>query len=259
MLVENLHSHNRIFSISHGIVSLVDSAPRAQFVTEGHGERIIRGHLAENRVMNSKKSLGMLTCLVLIIACSTGCKRQRGQQEGTAEIGIASWYGHPFDGRPTASGEIFDMEKMTAAHRTLPLGTVVQVENLTNSRVARVRINDRGPFVKDRIIDLSHAAAEAISMPGIANVKLVVISMPATRDLGMYTVQVGAFHNRDEAESLRQQLAAKYGNSRLIFREGDQSWRVLVGFEPALEDASVMAASLEKNYRDVFVVLADSQ
>src|SRR5579871_2872659 len=78
------------------------------------------------------------------------------------ETGLASWYGHPYHGRPSASGEIYDMEKLTAAHRTLPFGTWVRVHDLDNSKSVDVRINDRGPFIPGRVIDLSYAAAEAL-------------------------------------------------------------------------------------------------
>src|SRR5262245_47692786 len=93
-------------------------------------------------------------------------------QIGETETGIASWYGHPYHGRRAASGEIYDMEQLTAAHRTLPFQTWVRVENLTNRKTVEVRITDRGPFVDGRIIDLSHAAAKSIDMigPGTARV-----------------------------------------------------------------------------------------
>jgi len=96
---------------------------------------------------------------------------------GQTETGIASWYGKPYDGRPSASGEIYDMEAMVAAHQTMPFQTWVRVYNLSNDKSVDVRIIDRGPFVKHRIIDLSHAAALAIDMvgPGTAKVRLVVI------------------------------------------------------------------------------------
>src|ERR1700704_5141370 len=86
------------------------------------------------------------------------------------ETGNASWYGHPYHGRAAANGEIYDMEKMTAAHRTLPFNTFVRVQNLSNGKTVDVRITDRGPFIKGRIIDLSHAAAQRIEMigPGMA-------------------------------------------------------------------------------------------
>lgn len=198
-------------------------------------------------------------CAVLLAVGLAGCKKKGRESGGSTQVGIASWYGHPFDGRQTASGEIYDMEKMTAAHRTLPLQTVVKIENLTNGKTTNVRINDRGPFVKDRIVDLSHAAAQVISMPGIANVKLSVISMPATRDLAEYAVQVGAFANKNDADALRQQLAAKYSDARLVYRDGDQTWRVLVGLEPRVENASALADTLYKQYGQAYVVMADPQ
>jgi rare lipoprotein A len=93
---------------------------------------------------------------------------------------VASWYGHPFHGRTTASGETYDMEAMTAAHRTLPFGTVVQVDNLDNGQRTRVRINDRGPFVRGRIIDLSRRAARELDMvgAGIARVRITILEAP---------------------------------------------------------------------------------
>jgi rare lipoprotein A len=99
---------------------------------------------------------------------------------GWTESGVASWYGVPYDGRKTSSGEIFDMRAMTAAHRTLPFDTWVEVTNLTNGKQVTVRVNDRGPFVGGRIIDLSMAAADRIDMvrAGIAQVKLKVIRPP---------------------------------------------------------------------------------
>ncbi len=93
------------------------------------------------------------------------------------EKGIASWYGHPYHGRPTASGEIYNMYDMTAAHRTLPFGTRVNVHDLENGHDVTVRINDRGPFVEGRIIDLSYAAAQAMHMPGIAQVHLEILDL----------------------------------------------------------------------------------
>jgi rare lipoprotein A len=91
------------------------------------------------------------------------------------ELGIASWYGPRFHGRRTANGEIYNMHAMTAAHKTLPFGTRVRVTSLVNGKEVIVRINDRGPFIKGRIIDLSKAAAQAIDMPGIKQVQVSVL------------------------------------------------------------------------------------
>src|SRR4051812_47794453 len=108
------------------------------------------------------------------------------------ETGVASWYGHPYHGRIAANGERYDMEELTAAHRTLPFDTWVRVVNLLNDKAVDVRITDRGPFVDGRIIDLSRAAARAIDVigPGTAKVRVEVTSMPSTVKPGTYGVQV---------------------------------------------------------------------
>src|SRR5262249_5600803 len=116
-------------------------------------------------------ALGIASSVFLI-----GCVRKASIAPNEVQTGTASWYGHPFHGRLTASGEIFDMNQRTAAHRTFPFGTVLRVLNLTNGKKIDVRVNDRGPFVKERVIDLSYAAAQAIWMPGIAQVELRVMS-----------------------------------------------------------------------------------
>ena len=110
---------------------------------------------------------------------------------------MASWYGVPFNGRRTSNGEIYDMRQLTAAHRTLPFGAVVRVTNLLNGKQTEVRVNDRGPFVANRIIDLSQGAAQAIEMvgPGTAHVRLEVVSGPNPQ-LGFFGVQVEPFQSR---------------------------------------------------------------
>jgi rare lipoprotein A len=117
--------------------------------------------------------------------------------------GIASWYGGKFHGRLTSSGEVFDTNEMTAAHRTLPFGTIVRVTNLDNGKTAMVKINDRGPFVDGRIIDLSRAAAEQIDMlgTGIAPVMLDIVGFASEKD--MYAIQVGAYGMEKNAERAR--------------------------------------------------------
>jgi rare lipoprotein A len=196
---------------------------------------------------------GFLLVLTLVLA---GCKKQNSPSVG-GETGVASWYGHPFDGRQTASGEIYDMEKLTAAHRTYAFGTVVRVTNQTNGKVVEVRINDRGPFVAGRIIDLSHAAAQSISMPSIANVNLVVTSAPRTRALQSYAVQTGNFADRQGAAALLDQMKGQYGEAKLVYRPGDESWRVLVGRLPSVGGADSLAQQIEKQNGSAFVVLLD--
>ena len=206
----------------------------------------------------SSRACGVLSVLAVLVLTATGCTRKT--PVGPREVGVASWYGHPFDGRLTASGEVYDMEKQTAAHRTLPFGTVVRVLNTVNRQTTEVRINDRGPYVQNRIIDLSHAAAQALSMPGTATVQLEIISTvpAATRDADQFAVQIGAFTDRVQAEQLRSEMQKKYGAARLVFREGDQMWRVRVGMEPILESASRLAEQLNQN-GDAFVVRVDPE
>ena len=130
---------------------------------------------------------------------------------GYTEEGNASWYGNPFHGRRASNGEIFDMYKLTAAHRTLPFDTLVRVTNLSNGKSTTVRITDRGPFVDNRIIDLSLAAARKIESigPGVVAVRIEVLgNVDVTA--GFFTVQVGAFRERANAERLRDRLSPSY-------------------------------------------------
>ena len=129
-----------------------------------------------------------------------------------AEEGNASWYGVPFHGRRASNGEVYDMHKLTAAHRTLPFDTVVRVTNLSNGKSTVVRITDRGPFVDNRIIDLSMAAAREIDSigAGVVPVRLEILSAGVDPTSGFFTVQVGAFRDRGNAERLRERLNASY-------------------------------------------------
>jgi peptidoglycan lytic transglycosylase len=131
---------------------------------------------------------------------------------GYTEEGNASWYGEPFHGRRASNGEIYDMYKLTAAHRTLPFETMVRVTNLSNGKSTTVRITDRGPFIENRIIDLSLAAAREIDSvgPGVVPVRVEVLSPGIDPTSGFFTVQVGAFKDRGNAERLRDRLNASY-------------------------------------------------
>ena len=202
----------------------------------------------------------------LAAAAISGCARRRRVPAvrpltvGYTEIGVASWYGYPYHGRRAASGEIYDMEKLTAAHRTLPFGSLVRVENLENGRRVQVRINDRGPFVEGRIIDLSRAAARALGMlgPGTARVRLVLIGLPEKTQGGYFAVQTGAFRERANAERQRRDLRRRYGEVRIIPRDGDPVlWRVLVGREPTPEQAAALAERLRAEVGEAFVVRLD--
>jgi rare lipoprotein A len=182
---------------------------------------------------------------------------------GHTETGIASWYGRPYDGRPAADGEIYNMEAMVAAHRTMPFNTWVRVYNLTTNKSVEVRIIDRGPFIHGRIIDLSHAAAQAIDMigPGTARVRLLVIKPPETLSSGVFAVQVGVFPDRRTAEQLRARMASEFGNAQLVRRPGrPDTWRVLVGAEPTEDSATALAGRIRENSGEsnTFVVRLDS-
>lgn len=166
------------------------------------------------------------------------------------EEGLASWYGYPYHGRPTASGEIYNMYDLTAAHRTLAFGTQVKVHDLDNGHDVTVRINDRGPFVEGRIIDLSYAAAQALRMvgPGTALVRLEFIGVPLPSEPGIYAVQVGAFRDRSNAERLQALIASRFGPVMIqSFDRGDGLFhRVRVGQEPTEDAARDLARELRE-------------
>ncbi len=146
--------------------------------------------------------------------------------------GYASWYGGKFHGRLTSSGEVFDTNDMTAAHRSLPFGTMVKVTNLDNGKSAVVKINDRGPFVEGRIIDLSRAAAEEIDMlgQGVARVSLEIVAFATDKEV--YAIQVGAYGSQTNAERARLALESA-GFVVTIEKTGLSVARVLVRGIPA--------------------------
>ena len=219
-----------------------------------------------------QRQLSLVVALALLI---TGCAKKKraaappaAPQAGIAlphigdeESGIASWYGHPYHGRQSSSGEIYDMEKLTAAHRTLPFGPVVEVRDLDNGRTVSVRIIARGPFVEGRIIDLSRAAAREIRMlgPGTAHVRVVVASLPNAIPAGYFAVQTGAFRERANAERQRQVVEQRFGPARLVLRGGDTPlWRVLAGHASTIADASALAARIQAEVGPAFVVRVDA-
>lgn len=181
---------------------------------------------------------------------------------GTAERGLASWYGHPYHGRPAADGEIYDMETMVAAHRTLPFQTVVRVRNIGNDKTVDVRIIDRGPFVQGRIIDLSHAAAKEIDLigPGIAQVEITIIGTPAVPEPALFAVQIGAFREKANADRAEQNMMTAYGAAKAVLRVGDPSvWRILAGREDSPDAAEALAKRIraEQHEPQAFVVRLD--
>ncbi len=193
--------------------------------------------------------LGAAICLILIVVAS-GCTSRGGAYH---ERGIASWYGGKFQGRRTANGEIYDMHKMTAAHKTLPFNTMVEVRNLTNGRTTVVRINDRGPFVRGRIIDLSLSGAKAIGMvgPGTARVEIRALKRVDAVIQSHFTLQVGSFRQRNHAEDLRANPA--FGHYGASIEPHGPFFRVLVGDFSTRKKAMSAARELERQGFNTFI------
>ncbi len=212
-----------------------------------------------------RKQLTLVAVALILVACGRKPRVMANgiPRVGAEETGIASWYGHPYHGRAAANGEIYDMEKLTAAHRTLPFDTWVRVESLTNRKSVEVRITDRGPFVDGRIIDLSRSAARAIDMigPGTAPVRLRVIRAPETAPGAEddFAVQVGAFLDKNNAAALRREMERAWGTARVTERPGDPPmWRVLVGRERTVEAARGLAERIRRDGMQAFVVRVDA-
>lgn len=179
------------------------------------------------------------------------------------EQGIASWYGVPFNGRRTSNGEIYDMHQFTAAHRTLPFGSMVRVTNLQNGKQTEVRINDRGPFVANRVIDLSQSAAQALGMigTGTARVKLEVVAAGVNPSGGFFAVQVGAFLKQENAEKLKENLASRYAPIDVVAFDSPSGifYRVRVGRLPTENAAQRLAGQLRNTEQfTTFVIRIDN-
>lgn len=178
------------------------------------------------------------------------------------ETGLASWYGPPYHNRQAAKGEIYDMNAPTAAHRTLPLGSIVRVTNLSTGQRTLVRINDRGPFVEGRIIDLSLAAASEIGVrrAGIAKVRVEVMRAPAPLDTGgRWAVQIGAIEDEETAAELKNKLSRRYRTAKVLsFPSPTGDWWVRVR---VLQDdrrrAQEVARDTHPPQGDVFLVRLD--
>ncbi len=183
--------------------------------------------------------------------------------------GIASWYGPDFNGKKTANGEIYDMYAMTAAHKTLPINTIVKVINQKNQKVTTVRINDRGPFVEGRIIDLSFSAGKEIGLDktGTAPVKLIVLGFDGKIDatgktqmpvqLANFGVQIGAFKNKTAAENLASSTVE--GQYRAVVKsyngDGQGLYRVILSGFNSLDEARDFAKN--GKYQGAFAISLD--
>ena len=196
--------------------------------------------------------------------------------EGFVQLGKASWYGGRFHGRSTASGEIYDMHKKTAAHKTLPFGTHVKVTNISNQRYTIVRINDRGPFIKGRIIDLSFAAAKEIDLvaAGVGDVKVVALGKEAGRtdtpsgsrpvvafkdpNKGTFTIQVGAFQEKKNALQIADRLKVLFDYVQVeeyVDERAHKLYRVWISKSETLQEARLIEKRLEEmGFKEAFVL-----
>lgn len=181
---------------------------------------------------------------------------------GFSEEGTASWYGPDFHGKATSCGEIYDMNAMTSAHKILPMGTQLRVTNLLNNRSIMVRVNDRGPFVKSRIIDLSYAAAKELDIVASGTAPVRIESMAGASGnemiLGPFTVQVGAFTDPGNAYRLASQLEKRYGFSSVQrgWVNGTLFHRVRVGRYPEIDEAESIRQEFEGNGTPAAFVVA---
>ncbi len=179
--------------------------------------------------------------------------------DGFVEEGIASWYGPQFHAKRTASGEVYNMYDMTAAHRILPMQTKIQVTNLENNKSVTLRVNDRGPFAKDRVVDLSYAAAKELDVvrPGTAKVRVEAIGRWPGGIPGRFFVQIGAFSIRENAEKMQREMRASgHAGTRIVRADvdGRDFWRVQVGEYSNLDQARKALASLASKNPSAFVI-----
>ncbi len=208
--------------------------------------------------------IGLLLVLALLAACagrevpptpvaaiapspvpvSVPVPLQRPVQEANyRETGIAAWYGKELHGKQTANGEVFDMYGLSAAHRTLPLGTLVRVTNLDNFKSITVRINDRGPFLKSRFLDLSYGAAKELGFVSQGTARVKIETVEAVRDPAQYTVQAAVFTEEENARMLKERLNTRFGVVSIVPFETNiaRFYRVQVGTY-ASEDRAEQAA-----------------
>ena len=178
------------------------------------------------------------------------------------ESGLASWYGPPYHNRRGSNGEVYNMHAMTAAHRTLPLGSIVRVTNVKTGSSALVRITDRGPFIPGRVVDLSLAAARKVDVwrPGVAEVKVDVMETPAPLDSGgKWAVQIGAFDDEKSADKLADHLTHRYRTANVLrFPSPAGNWWIRVRvLDDDRDRAQKLAAETKTPEGAIFLVRLD--
>jgi len=193
--------------------------------------------------------------LVATLAACSGAPKPTyfpGYPVGFVERGVASWYGPGFHGNKTANGERYDMHQLTAAHRTLPLGSIAVVRSMSTGRQVTVRINDRGPFARGRVLDLSLAGAQALMMTGTgtSEVELRVIGYQGrTAEMGVLRVQVGSFSDQQNAVNLLERAKRLYSSGRIqvVDLPEGKRYRVHIGQFSREAQAETAAANLESS------------
>jgi len=219
----------------------------------------------------TRATLGFIVAVSLFIGIAfQSCTRTPprvdrfpGYPIGFVERGVASWYGPGFHGNKTANGERYDMHGLTAAHRTLPLGSIAIVHSLTSGRHVTVRINDRGPFAKGRVLDLSLAGAQALDMTGNGtdHVELRVVGYsPRPEGIGVLRIQVGAFADLQNARALFEQTRIEFPGGRItqVDLPDGRRYRVQIGHFRTESEAHAAAARLDRKFTlQSFVVRDD--
>jgi rare lipoprotein A len=179
------------------------------------------------------------------------------------EVGLATWYAAPYKGRRSANGEVFDDTAMTAAHRTLPMGSLIVVTNLTTGQWAAMRVSDRGPFVEGRVVDLTMASAKATGVyrAGVVRVRVDVYQTPKPIESGgRWCVQIGAFHSEHQAIKLKSQLLSKYPDANVIEFPGQEAASFWVRIRPQgdnRQQAELIARQLRPSEGEAFLTRLD--
>jgi rare lipoprotein A len=204
------------------------------------------------------RKTGLLAAVLAAGLLVPSCRPRLRPFINGVQTGVASWYGEDFHGRPTSSGEIYNMNELTAAHPTLPFGTMIEITNLLNGRTVTVRINDRGPFVGGRVIDLSYAAARLLDMvgPGTIPVRLEIVkeASPAVAGRNLF-VQVGAFILQANAETLAANLRPNFpGVMVSLFQTETQTYYRVRISASSPDEARTLAGRLSRLGYNVILI-----
>ena len=210
-------------------------------------------------------ALLLVTSLAVTITACSGAPKPTyfpGYPIGFVERGVASWYGPGFHGNKTANGERYDMHQLTAAHRTLPLGSIAVVRSMSTGRQVTVRINDRGPFARGRVLDLSLAGAQALGMTGAGTdqIELRVVGYQGrTADMGVLRVQIGSYADQQNALNQLERLKQVYSGGRvqIVDLPEGKRYRVQIGQFSTEAQAEAAASNLESSFGVQSIVFRD--